>query len=369
MKNQIQLIKKINKELGDELSKRFFRFYKETKLLARKDIEELNDANYAPIDEENCYVRQFAVQYANTPHYEKRYKIDKQLFEHTSTSNDTKAGLILHELILGIALDHFAATSSDSIRPLNYVLSTDLNKTFEEDNATLLQDSMKNLLTNMSIKKIENELINSPIRCHSDIAKSDCNAFRFEIKKILKKIGFDLPTHIKPIGDNYSEFKINVFNRSSKSDQEGINNWIGGKNNSKKIYSLFRGIQIFLEDDNLENRLRNLVGPLTNQTEFAELATIMARVAKLTNLSLICSDGLFLNLPKPEVKIAKLCKDDLLILEQEYLASPYKFKKVKELNLSINSTTFLNIESFHTQYGSKIYEKIMKYDSILDRRN
>jgi len=191
IKQKIEFIRGLNQELGEELRKRFLRFYQETKLLPRNEIDDLQDANYIPLDEENCYVRQFAVQYANTPSYGNRYKIDKELFENPVTSEDTKAGLILHELLLGIAIDLYNVSNSDFIRPLNYLLNSELAESLRLDNNNSFfnKSTMKNLLTKVDFREIEGRLEASPLICN-DRPINKCIALKIKVNDLLKKVGF-----------------------------------------------------------------------------------------------------------------------------------------------------------------------------------
>lgn len=72
----------------------------------------------------NCYIEQFAIQYKDVQTGQKRFYISDLFYNHQSTSNDSKAGLLLHEAIYRFAILKQDAKNSDGVRFFNYTIAT-----------------------------------------------------------------------------------------------------------------------------------------------------------------------------------------------------------------------------------------------------
>lgn len=95
-------------------------------LVSQDQVPEIFDANPKALPQNsNCFITQFAIQWQNTEDGIRRFYISKDLFNHTVVSNDTKAGLILHEAIYRYAIVH-GAFNSDGVRFFNFIAATSL---------------------------------------------------------------------------------------------------------------------------------------------------------------------------------------------------------------------------------------------------
>ncbi len=110
-----------------DMTDRFLRFDSEMQPLDRSRILGIDDADYPNFDDEKCYYPQFAVQHDHSRSYGPRYEIDEYLWN--LADDETKAGLVLHELMLGIIMDGpNPIETTDLVRPINYVFAANLQK-------------------------------------------------------------------------------------------------------------------------------------------------------------------------------------------------------------------------------------------------
>ena len=91
----------------------------------------VNDDTSTFVPQSPCAKKQFAVQFTNLLPGERRFIVDRAIYNNTNTSNDTRAGIILHEVIYRYAISQFQHTNSDSARALNFGFAS------YEDAATL----------------------------------------------------------------------------------------------------------------------------------------------------------------------------------------------------------------------------------------
>ena len=70
-----------------------------------------------------CIKTRFAVQLKDPKPYQKKFLISALLYQSKATSNDARAGIILHEVIYQEAID-LGQTTSDNTRYFNYLIST-----------------------------------------------------------------------------------------------------------------------------------------------------------------------------------------------------------------------------------------------------
>lgn len=121
-----QRIARFDPRLSQEISTIAFSIAKEINsfLVTQDVIPEITDANPKVMpNNTNCFLTQFAIQWQNTDDGIRRFYISHDLFTDSLTSNDTRAGLILHEAIYRYAIMN-GATNSDGVRFFNYVAAT-----------------------------------------------------------------------------------------------------------------------------------------------------------------------------------------------------------------------------------------------------
>lgn len=106
-----------------------------TFLVTAATLPEIDDAHPLVLPNlPNCYVEQFAVQYKDLVSGQRRFAIADKFYSHAATSNDTKAGLLLHEAIYRYAISKGSVTNSDGVRYFNYAISTTkLNSGYAND--------------------------------------------------------------------------------------------------------------------------------------------------------------------------------------------------------------------------------------------
>ncbi len=87
-------------------------------------LPEINDANPKAIPSQpNCFIEQYAVQYKDLVSGQRRFFIADKFYNFAGTSNNDKAGILLHEAIYRIAILN-GATNSDGVRYFNYAMVT-----------------------------------------------------------------------------------------------------------------------------------------------------------------------------------------------------------------------------------------------------
>lgn len=101
-------------------------------LVSSYELPEIDDANPRAIPiQPNCFIEQFAVQYKDLITGQRRFSIADKFYNHVSTDNDTRVGIILHEAIYryAIRLNPLLATSDD-VRYFNYAIGSMLLDSF-----------------------------------------------------------------------------------------------------------------------------------------------------------------------------------------------------------------------------------------------
>lgn len=88
-------------------------------------LPEITDANPKVIPSQpNCFIEQFAIQHKDVQTGQRRFYISDLFYNHPSTTNDDRAGLILHEAIYRYAILLADAKNSDGVRFFNYVIAS-----------------------------------------------------------------------------------------------------------------------------------------------------------------------------------------------------------------------------------------------------
>ncbi len=90
-------------------------------------IPEIDDANPKVIPTQpDCYIEQFAIQYKDVTTGQKRFVISEKFYNHSSVSNDDRAGLLMHEALYRYSiLKNSNLNNSDGVRYFNYIISSD----------------------------------------------------------------------------------------------------------------------------------------------------------------------------------------------------------------------------------------------------
>ncbi len=97
-------------------------FVQEAAFLNRSQIKDIDDSMEIIDPKLGCKKLQFAVQNLNPKIYEKRYLIDKEIWNYADTTQ--QAGLVLHEIILKDAYSTYQQTNSKKARYYNGVVSS-----------------------------------------------------------------------------------------------------------------------------------------------------------------------------------------------------------------------------------------------------
>jgi len=92
-------------------------------LVTPEMLPEINDANPRVLPSSPCYIEQFAVQWREPRTGLRRFAISDKFYHFSSTSNDTRAGIILHEALYRVAILN-GAVDSDGVRYFNYLIAT-----------------------------------------------------------------------------------------------------------------------------------------------------------------------------------------------------------------------------------------------------
>jgi hypothetical protein len=115
-------------------------FWSEAALLPNAHLPDIPDDGPVSLPGPNCEVKQIAIQSAPELPGEKRYNIDKALWDKLDV--DERAGLILHEIAYREALDH-AHETSKKIRYFNGLIVSDTIKTYaHSDYVDLLEKTL-----------------------------------------------------------------------------------------------------------------------------------------------------------------------------------------------------------------------------------
>lgn len=118
-------------------------------LVTDVQLPEIDDANPKVIpNQPHCFIEQYAVQWVDISSGIRRFAIADKFYNHVNTSNDSKAGILLHEALFRQAV-LLGSTNSDGIRVFNYLASTkklDQMTGFQTDEYfKLVQDANLNL--------------------------------------------------------------------------------------------------------------------------------------------------------------------------------------------------------------------------------
>jgi len=93
-------------------------------LVDRLPSEPIDDDTPLGLPEAPCFKEQFAIQIRDPQPGERRFLISRSLYENPLTTNDQRAGILIHEIIYRNAIVHEKHTTSDGTRLMNYALST-----------------------------------------------------------------------------------------------------------------------------------------------------------------------------------------------------------------------------------------------------
>ncbi len=101
---------------------------------------------------DQCAIARFAVQHRNNLQGQKKFSFVKELYLHPKTSTQTKAGIIIHEILYEAAIRQ-GAVNSDFIRWFTYILSsTSFDKLTSDDFQSLETDHRAEFLKGYSIQ-------------------------------------------------------------------------------------------------------------------------------------------------------------------------------------------------------------------------
>ena len=104
-------------------------------------LPEIEDMNPKVIPTQlNCFIEQFAVQYKDVLTGTRRFYISEKFYNSVYISNESRAGLILHEAIYRNAILTSSVSNSDGTRFFNYFIST---RAFNTMNLDRLEDYIK----------------------------------------------------------------------------------------------------------------------------------------------------------------------------------------------------------------------------------
>ncbi len=96
-------------------------------------LPDIQDSNPKIIPSKpDCFIEQFAIQYKDVQTGQRRFYISEKLYNDVNTSNDDRAGLLLHEAIYRYAILYREAKNSDGVRIFNYVSATKKLETLSE---------------------------------------------------------------------------------------------------------------------------------------------------------------------------------------------------------------------------------------------
>lgn len=115
-------------------------------LVTSYNLPEIDDANPKAVPGGNCFIEQYAVQWNDVSSGIRRFAISDKFYNHVNTSNDVRAGIILHEAIYRQAKLK-GSVNSDGIRIFNYLAATS-----KFDDLNLFQtDIYFNLVSNTNL--------------------------------------------------------------------------------------------------------------------------------------------------------------------------------------------------------------------------
>ena len=104
-------------------------------LVTNEQLPEIDDANPIVIpNEPNCFIEQYGIQYKDVVTGQRRFSISDKIYNHSSTTNDAKVGLLLHEAIYRFAIVNNNASNSDGVRFFNYLSATKKLETLDFQN-------------------------------------------------------------------------------------------------------------------------------------------------------------------------------------------------------------------------------------------
>lgn len=127
-------IAKFDPTLADQIKKSALRLADNIKnyLVTSYILPDIDDATPQVIPSQpNCYIEQYGIQFKEVITGQRRFAISDKFYNHVNTTNDQRAGLLLHEAIYRYAiLMEPLLANSDGIRIFNYVIATNkLNNT------------------------------------------------------------------------------------------------------------------------------------------------------------------------------------------------------------------------------------------------
>lgn len=108
------------------------------------EIPDVDDDHPAVKPKAPCYMDTFAIQWTSVQNG-RRFMIKAKLFNHPKTSNDDRAGIILHEAIYRVGILN-GSKDSDGVRYFNHLIATDHSKTLStSEYVKLLKETNLNM--------------------------------------------------------------------------------------------------------------------------------------------------------------------------------------------------------------------------------
>lgn len=92
-------------------------------LSVKTEIPDVDDDHPLVTPAAPCYIETFAIQWQDVQNGSRRFMIKSELFNHPATSNDVRAGIILHEAIYRNAILN-GSKNSDGVRFYNYLMAS-----------------------------------------------------------------------------------------------------------------------------------------------------------------------------------------------------------------------------------------------------
>ncbi len=284
----------------------------------------------------NCYIEQFAVQYKDLQTGQRRFAISDKFYNDINATNDTRAGIILHEAIYRYAiLQNPLITNSDGIRYFNYVIASEKigNMTLDElpDYINFLKKSGINFLKcnyKLGYYYLASELVSDQAigkSCYNQLVRIDQN-ISVEIKGAV----------IAQINNFWYK-----FNSDKLQDSSVVLNIT--KDNFKKSY-------------NVKSILKNISGPITlngaipNNSKYDNI-----EIDGPLNKKYLCDSNIQLD-NKNFNTIA--CDTFVSILFDAEVYIFGNIKKITSNTWSIENKSNSNYRLLNSQYMTKLIPKI-----------
>ena len=112
----------VDPNFAEYLRTRALNFWAQVKFLSSEEMKRIFDSNEPITAPEGCSKDQFAVQIFNLKPRQARYLVNRDLWYVADAK--TQAGLVLHEIIYGAAVEFFGHKDSDNARYFNAQISS-----------------------------------------------------------------------------------------------------------------------------------------------------------------------------------------------------------------------------------------------------